>query len=148
MAEPLSIVASVISVAELAYASSKLLYQTISGIHDAPEILVHLKTDVEVLYDTIHSLQLRLEVRNFDTDLSEAQKSNLREMKPALDACRIACDTFQAKIQRLSRHSADGHVSLRDRFKIQFQQKEIMAFQARLSSYKSTFAIALEFSSL
>jgi hypothetical protein len=148
MAEPLGIVSSVIAVAELAYSSSKFLYQTIAGIRDAPEILVHLKTDVEILYDTIHSLQLRLEVRNLDTNLSESQKSNLREVKPALDACRIACDTFQPKIQRLSRPSADGHVSFWDRLKIQFQEKEIIAFQARLSSYKSTFAIALEFSSL
>jgi hypothetical protein len=117
-------------------------------MHDAPETLVYLKTDVEILYETIHSLQQRLEVRNDDTDLSEAQKSNLREMKPALDACRITCDAFQAKIRQLSRHSTDAHVSLRDRLKMQFQEKEIMAFQARLSSYKSTFAIALEFSSL
>jgi hypothetical protein len=95
----------------------------------------------------IHSLQLSLK-GDMSIQTSEAQKSNLREMKPALDACRIACDTFQAKIQRLSPHSADGHVSLRDRLKIQFQEKEIMAFQARLSSYKSAFAIALDFSSL
>lgn len=134
MAEPLSIIASVISVAELAYSSGKLLYQTISGIRDAPEILAHLKTDVEILYDTIHSLQLRFQVRDAEIDLSEAQKSNLREIKPALDACRIACDTFQAKIQRLSHHSTDGHVSFRDRLKIHFQEKEIMAFDRFLLS--------------
>ncbi|KAL4733369.1 hypothetical protein BDV11DRAFT_175766 [Aspergillus similis] len=146
MAEPLSIIANVIAVASLAYSSSKILFQTISGIHDAPETLVHLQTDVWNLHETIHSLYQLLEVKKSDTDLSEAQKSNLREIQPTLDACRLACDAFKAKLDGFLRRSTEGHVSLRDRLRMQFQEEEIAAFQARLSSYKSTLAIALELS--
>ncbi|KAF2008282.1 hypothetical protein BU24DRAFT_382126, partial [Aaosphaeria arxii CBS 175.79] len=46
------------------------------------------------------------------------------------------------------RHSKDGHTSLWDRLKLQFQEKEIGGFQARLASYKSTLAIALDFCTL
>jgi deoxyadenosine/deoxycytidine kinase len=148
MADPLSITASIIAVATLAYSSSKSLYQTISDIHDAPETFVHLKTDVETLYQTIHSLQQELEKKDTDAALSDAQKSNLREINPTLQACCSACDAFGSKISTLMRHSMDGHTSLQDRIKLQFQQKEIGVFQARLASYKSTLAIALDFSTL
>jgi DNA repair ATPase RecN len=148
MADPLSITASVITVATLAYSSTQTLYQTLSAIHDAPEAFAHLKTDVETLHEIIHSLQQELETKDADADLSDAQKSNLREIKPSLEACHSACDAFKGKIDRVLRHSKDGHTSLRDRLKLQFQEKEIRAFQARLASYKSTLAIALDFSTL
>ncbi|PMD50438.1 uncharacterized protein K444DRAFT_547107 [Hyaloscypha bicolor E] len=44
-------------------------------------------------------------------------------------------------------NSKDGHTSVRDRLKLQFQDKEVAAFRMRLASYKSTLTIALEFSS-
>lgn len=148
MADPLSITAGAIAVATLAYSSTKTLYHTISAIHDAPEAFAHLKTDIEILNETIYSLQQELKRKDTDADLSDAQKSNLREIKPTLEACYSACDAFKAKIDRVTRHSKDGYTSLRDRLKLQFQEKEIRAFQARLASYKSTLAIALDLSTL
>jgi hypothetical protein len=148
MTDPLSITASVIAVAALAYSSSQLLYETISGIREAPETFMHLKTDLQTLSQTINSLQQGLKKSDTDAGLSEMQKSNLREIKPTLEACHNACDAFKGKVDKIMRHSKDGHTSLRDRLKLQFQEKEIGAFQARLGSYKSTLAIALEFSTL
>lgn len=149
MADPLSITASVIAVANLAYSSSKVLFETISGIRDAPESLHHLKTDIGILYNTIYHLhQWLAKGERTDATLSQAQKSNLREIEPSLAACRTACDAFKAKIDQLLRHSTDGRISLRDKIKTHFQENEISSFQARLESYKLTFAIAVEFSSL
>lgn len=148
MADPLSITASVIAVARLAYLSTQTLHQTISAIHDAPEVFAHLETDIETLSETIRSLQQELEKKDADVGLSDAQKSNLREIKPALKACHVACNAFKGKVDRVMRHSKDGHTSLWDRLKLQFQEQEIGAFQARLASYKSTLAIALDFSAL
>jgi hypothetical protein len=148
MADPLSITASVITVAGLAYSSTKGLYQTISEIHDAPVVFTHLKTDVETLCGIIHSLERELSKSNTDAGLSELQKANLREIKPTLTACRNACDAFKSKIDKLMRHSSDSHTSSRDRLKLLFQDKEIAAFQARLGTYKSTLAIAIEFNTM
>ncbi|KUL88231.1 hypothetical protein ZTR_03996 [Talaromyces verruculosus] len=126
MADPLSITASVIAVASLAYSSSRVLFETISGIQDAPETLDHLRTDVGILYETIHHLHQWLAGgERTDATLSQAQKSNLCEIEPSLVACRIACDAFKAKIDRLLRHSMDGRVSLLDKIKTHFQEKEI-----------------------
>lgn len=145
MADPLSVAASVVTVAALAYHSARTLYLCISD--DAPEALVFLRGDIELLFQMIHSLQQTLE-SNTDACLSEAQKSNLREIKPALEACHVACFGFKAKLDSLTRHSAPGSIGLRDRLRIQLKDKEITAFHARISSYKATLAIALEFSSL
>ena len=145
MAEGLGIAASVIALARFAYSSSKLLYQTISGIHDAPEVL---KADVETLYQTIHSLKQELKKQDSNAALSEAQKSNLREIEAALKACCDTCDAFKDRLDRLTRHSKDSHTSLWDRFKLQFQEKEIGACQARLESCRSMLAIALDLSNL
>jgi chromosome segregation ATPase len=145
MAEGLGIAASVIALARLAYSSSKSLYQTISGIHDAPQIL---KADIETLYQTIHSLKQELKKQDSNAALSEAQKSNLREIEPTLKACCNTCDAFKAQLDRLTRHSKDSHTSLWDRFKLQFQEREIGACQAQLDGCKSMLAIALDLSNL
>lgn len=148
MADPLSITASVIAVAGLAYSSSKTLYQTIADIRDAPETFAHLKSDIETLYQTIYSLQQELKKEDSDAALSDAQKSNLREVKPTLEACHSACDAFKGKIEKLLGSSTDGNICIWDRLKLQFQDKEIGAFQARLESFKATLSIALDFSTL
>jgi hypothetical protein len=148
MADGLGIAASVIAVAGLAYSSSKMLYQVISDIHDAPMTFLNLKTDIEALCHTIHSLRQELEKKDKDAALSEAQKLNLSEIKPALEGCRDSCDKFKNKLDKLMSNSKDGHTSFRDRLKLQFKDKGIAAFQIQLASYKSTLAIALDFSTL
>ena len=148
MADGLNIAASVIAVAGLAYSSSKALYQTISDIRNAPDTLLNLKSDVRTLYQTIHSFQQELEKQDTNATLSEAQRLKLREIEPSLETCCDACKAFKGKIDNLMRHSKDGRVSLRDRLKLQFQDKEIAAFQAQLASYKSTLTIDIGFLTL
>jgi hypothetical protein len=145
MAEGLGIAASVIALAGLAYSSSKSLYETISGIHDAPKIL---KADIETLYQTIHSLEQELNKQDSNAALSEAQKSNLHEIESTLKACCSTCDALKDQLDRLTRHSKDSHTNLWDRFKLRFREKEIGACQARLDGCKSTLAIALDLSNL
>ncbi|KAF2458146.1 hypothetical protein BDY21DRAFT_371041 [Lineolata rhizophorae] len=146
MAEALGITASVIAVAGLAYSSSQKLYQSLSDLHEAPETISGLKTDVGTLSDTIHSLKQKLNDEVSDDSLSDEQKANLTQIQPALKACCDACNQFQDKIKKLTSHSKDGTISRRDKAKLLFEKAKIGAFQSQLNSYKSTLAIALEFS--
>lgn len=147
MADPLSITASVITVAALAYSSGKALYDTIAAIRDAPQAFIYLKSDVATLCQTMDSLQRELE-KGKNVEKSNVQMLNLKEIKPVFEACCKASDEFKGKIDRVMCHSTDGRTSLRDRLKLQFQEQAIAAFQARLASYKSTFTIALELCTL
>lgn len=146
MTDPLSVTASVIAVAGFALSSSKLLYDTLCGIRDAPETFSTFKDEVGALQHIILSFQQGLEQQNDDVGLSDAQNLSLRELKPALEACSDCCEKFNRKIGKLMSHSTDGHVSLRDKIRLQFQDKEIAGVQALLASYRSTLTIALDFS--
>lgn len=147
MAAALGIASSVIAIAELAWSSAKVLHETISSIKDAPKTFGHLNEDVQTLSDTIYSLQQKLE-EDKNAHLSEAHETHLSNVKPTLEACRTACDAFRAKIDKMLRHSKPGEVGWQDRVKLQFKEKDIAVFQARLGSYKGTLGIALEFSTL
>ena len=144
--DPLSVSASVIAVAGLAFSSSKLLYETLSSIRNAPETFRNLKTEVEVLQQTILSFQEGLERDSKDETRQGTPEVVLNELKPALQACHNCCDKLNGKIVKLLSNSKDGHISLRDKIKLQFQDKEIEAARALFASFKSTLTIALDFS--
>jgi len=144
--DPLSITASVITVAGLAVSSSKLLYETLQSIRDAPETLRNLRSEVQVLQQTILSFQQGVEQDRAIGTRSEAQELVLNELKPALQACHECCEKLNGRIVKLLSNSKDGHISLRDKIKLQFQDKEIEASRALLASFKSTLTITLNFS--
>jgi hypothetical protein len=148
MSDPLSITASVVAVATLAYNSSKALYEITKDIKDAPKTFLDLKTDLEALQSVLNSLKTELNRKDRATALSEAQRSVLEELELPLRSCSDACDEFKSKLAKLLSRSGDGHTSFRDKVKLQFQDKEVSAFRFRLASYKSTLTIALSFSSL
>src|SRR5436309_10618393 len=109
MAEGLGIAASVVALAGLAHSISRSLYRTISGIRNDPRTL---KTDVDTLYRTIQSLKQELKKQDSNAALSEAQRSNLREIEPTLEACCDTCDEFKNQLDRLTRHSKNRYTSL------------------------------------
>ena len=145
MMDPLSVSASVIAVAGLAFSSSKLLYETLCSIRDAPKKFRNLRSEVEVLQQTVLSFQ-GLEQDSKDGTRLGAQDLVLNDLKPALKACRECCDELNAKIIKLLSNSKNGRVSLRDKIKLQFQDREIEASRTLLASIKSTLTIALDFS--
>jgi hypothetical protein len=147
MAEAIGLAASIIGVATLAYSSSKALYELLDGIHEAPKTLEFLKTDLDALQKLLSSLEVELKHKP-DKSLSDGLKHCLEEVEPSLKACSKACDEFREKVSKITSHSTEQHTSLRDKVKLQFQEKEITTFRYRLTSYKSTLNIALSFASL
>ncbi len=144
MADPLSVAAGVIAVATLAYSSAKTLHQCISSIRDAPEIFVHLNDDVRQLCEVIRSLRQQVKKSRANASLTSVQKSHLQEIDPILKSCKSSCDTFYSTIDHLTRRSRDGQFRLRDRFRLQFNEKDIKTLQIRLNSHKSTLTLALQ----
>ena len=83
-----------------------------------------------------------------DNSFSNGVKKCLEEAKPALAGCGKACDEFAEKIGKIMSHSDENRTSTRDRIKLQFQEKDILAFRYRIGSYKATLNIALGLASL
>jgi hypothetical protein len=145
MADGLSIVASAIAIAGLAYSRCRTVHEVISNIHDAPEVLLDLKSGVETLSQFIQSFSEELNKRESDAALSESEKLILGRIEPSLKVCHKACDAFSKKIDKLTRHSTNGHVDTRDRLKFSFMKKNIADFKTSLESHKSTVIIAENF---
>jgi len=116
----LSIIASVIIVADLAISSSKSLYETLHSIRDALETFRNLRFEVEILQQTILSFQRELEQDSENETRSKAQKLVMNELKPALQACHECCEKLNERIVKLLSKSKNGHISLRDKIKLQF----------------------------
>jgi hypothetical protein len=147
MAEAIGLAASVIGIATLACSSSKALYELLDGIYEAPQTLKFLKTDLDALQKLLSSLEAELKHKPDET-LSDGLEKCLKEIEPSLKGCLTACDEFKLKLSKIVSHSTEQHTSLRDKVKLQFQEKEITAFRYRLASYKATVNIALSFASL
>jgi uncharacterized protein YoxC len=147
MPDPLSITASVIAVATLAYSSSKKLYEFVQSIQEAPKTLKDMNSDLAALQKVLNSLIEQLTTTPVE-DVSVGLKGCLEDIKPSLKGCSEACDEFNAKLAKITSHSTEDHTSKRDKIKLQFQDKEILAFKYRISSYKATLSLALEFASL
>ena len=145
MTDPMSVIASVITVAGLAYKSSKALCEMIDTVRDAPETFRLLHGDLKALNDVLAPIFQTLEHKKATKDLPAAQAACLQALELPLQRCSDICDLFKSKLSTLMSHSSDTHTSKRDRLRLHFKSDEVESLRSTLGSYKSTLAIALSF---
>jgi hypothetical protein len=142
MAEAVGLVGSVIGIVTLAYTSSKNLFELTQGFRDASQTLSDLLADLEAVQQLLHSLTAALKRTN-DATLSDELKRCLQDFKPSMEAWSKTCDGFKEKVKQITARSTKDHASWRDKVRLQFEEKGIMAFKFRLASHKSTMNIVL-----
>ncbi|KAJ3534691.1 hypothetical protein NM208_g7437 [Fusarium decemcellulare] len=145
MADPLSIAASVVAVATLAYKSCQALNDTISSLKNVPKIIQDLRNDLNTLQSQLHTLKAGLDDirQQGGQGLAAGQQERLRELEPALKACQECCEEFTRKLLDKTSHSGANHVDWRDRWRLHFNDNEFSLLKSRLSNYKQTLEIAL-----
>ncbi|KAF2177363.1 hypothetical protein K469DRAFT_755158 [Zopfia rhizophila CBS 207.26] len=141
-AEAVGLAASVITIADVAYQSSKRLYELINGFRTASQTLSDLYTDLSAVQWLLKSLKAALG-NTEDKSLSDGLKKCLQDFKPSMEAFSKTCDEFREKVAQITSHSTKDHVSWRDKVRLEFEEKGIMAFKYRLGSHKLTINIAL-----
>ncbi|KAF4440712.1 hypothetical protein FACUT_3250 [Fusarium acutatum] len=141
-AEAVGLAASVITITDVAYKSSKRLYELIDGFRTASKTLSDLHTDLSSLKQLLKSLKDALGNTD-DESLSDEMRKCLQNLKPSMEACHKVCDDFSAKVTQITSHSTEDHVSWRDKIRLQFEEKGIQAFQFRLTAHKATIDIVL-----
>lgn len=147
MADPLSLTASIIAIAGLAYQSSKNLYEVLNSIQNAPKTLQVLKEDISTIQHLLISIKRDIEDSS-ENSFSNGVKKCLEEAKLVLAGLTTAADEFSEKIGKIMSHSNENHISARDRFKLRFEEKDILAFKYRIGTYKATLNIMLALASL
>jgi Fungal N-terminal domain of STAND proteins len=144
MGEPVELTASIVEIAILACRSSNSLYELIDRIREAPKALKDLNADLLSFQQLLGSLEE--EIRGTpDASLSDQFKQRLEEIKPTLEECSKACGEFKAKLSRITSNSNKDHTSVSDKVKLQFKEKEIIAFRSKLAGYNTTLNMALAF---
>ncbi|KXX74516.1 hypothetical protein MMYC01_206179 [Madurella mycetomatis] len=132
--DPLSITAAIVGIAAPAVHCVHLLLEDLQKIVDAPEILKSLKNDLLSVDQALTSLQA----------VSDPQWKLLGETvviqsKAATTSCRESCDRFRTALNRWTRHSEDGKLSLRDRAMVGFlKQGHIKSMSEQLQHCKIT----------
>lgn len=140
--EAVSLAASVIAIVDVAYKSSKRLYELIDGFRTASKTLSDLHTDLTSLEQLLQALKDALGNTD-DVSLPDEMRKCLQNLKPSMEACHKVCDDFSAKVSQITSHSTKDHISWKDKIRLQFEEKGIQAFQFRLATHKTTIDIVL-----
>jgi hypothetical protein len=106
-----------------------------------------LNRDLSAIQHLLKSIKSAIEDSSANK-FSNNVKKCLEEAKPALTRCGKACDEFTENMSRIMSHSDENRTSMRDRIKLQFQGKDILACKSWIGNYKATLNIALGLASL
>lgn len=134
MSDPLSVTASVAGLAMLALQGIHLLVTDVNNIKEAPRVLEALKTDLVSVESGLKSFE----------GIDESQLKMLGEQvydqsKVAIGRCTSTCNDFRGDLQRWTKRSRDGKLSLRDRANIGiFKEQRITAMTKQLQSCELT----------
>lgn len=147
MADPLSIIASVVGIGGAAVSASRGLYELVNTIQNAPEQIATTSKDLHSFYTIVSSLHSALQdndvkrVVRDDFDLT-AMVGNLEE---PLRSCTTVLGLLMVKIQGHLKPGEDGRglrMSSVD-LKWYFTKKEVKELMERLEASKATLDTAL-----
>ena len=143
MADPLSVAASVVSLAIPALHGIRLL-RDIQNIIDAPKAVVGLKEDllsVDMAIEALKALK--------SSEWESLGQDVAKESKYTISICTSACDMFRNDLQRWIKHSEDGKLSWRDRANVGFfQQQRIKSLSKQLQNCKITISVVVNIATL
>jgi N-methylhydantoinase B/oxoprolinase/acetone carboxylase alpha subunit len=141
--DPLSITAATIGISGAAIASIISVRNTINNIQDAEEVVGDIRTQLESIQRPLDSLK---ELRISDTGTLTASKNALVRsgVTEAVNDCGKACAAFDRKLQKWTKHSPDGKLSLRDKMTVGIWNKEkILTFKTRVETCQLSVQFAV-----
>jgi len=141
MADPLSVMASVIAVATLAWQSSKATYEIIDGLAGAPDAIARSRDVLSQTQTTINGLKETIVPGNNPVVFeSVLRRVNLTA---ALQLITQLCDGFTTMIKDVTSHSTDAKFSKRDRLAVTFRESKIIKFNMQLGDCQRTLSVVL-----
>jgi len=138
--DPLSVTASVIAVATLAWESSKAAYDLVNRLVDAPQVIAMSKTSLTETNKTLDALQQTLTATS-ETDLNPVLRTV--DLDGTLTSTRDLCDKFTATIMEYTSNSTGGRFSKRDRLTVAFRESKISQLNKELGNCQRTISMVL-----
>lgn len=123
-------VASIIAVSTAALQSSRVVYETISGIKNAPDEVKELASGVQQL---CHLLR---QVTEMSDKMDDRDATSISELQIVMDQCRQNLDRFQKKCDKLAISSTDGKLSMAwKRVKLVVKKEDFQRMWRTVSHY-------------
>lgn len=142
--DPLSVTASVVSIAGVALHYVRLLKDDVEKIVDAPTAIESLKDNLHSIDQALASLQAVS-----DTQWKSLGETVLRQSESAMTLCKESCDKFRTSLVRWTRHSGDGKLSWQDRAMVGiFKQGQIKSISGQIESCKMTLTSVVTIATL
>jgi hypothetical protein len=141
--DPLSITAATIGISGAAITSIVSVRNTIDNIRDAEEVVGDIRTQLESIQRPLDSLK---ELRISDTGTLTASKEALAKsgVAEAVNDCGKACAAFEKKLQKWTKHSPEGKLSLRDKITVNLWNKEkVLTFKTRVETCQLSVQFAV-----
>jgi len=146
MADPLSIVAGVISITGAAIQVAKSLTDLATSVKNAPTEIAAIQEEAQAFYNLILSLEASLKDPNIVAIVQQDANMTrtVRDIKNPLDHCVDVLDKVEPKLRSHLKPTGDGNwrVSNMD-VKWYFMKSDITGLLARLESRKATLFGAL-----
>lgn len=129
--DPLSLTASVIAVATLAWQSTKEAYGIVDGLVGAPNVIADSK---RLLSQTQNTLDTLRDTLTTDTGTPGVLESVLQKIKldSTLESVQCLCGEFGETLKGYTRHSTDSRYGKRDRLIVNLHGSKIARFNKQL----------------
>jgi hypothetical protein len=133
MADPLSVAASLVALATLAFQSSISLCQSVDSFKSSKRVIRELREELEALAHTLEDLQ-KVAVEN---------ETTLAALKLPLLRCAKICRDFESVVRRVFPKMDQQGRAFRDWAKLNYLGNDITDVKNSLAGYKLTICIAL-----
>jgi hypothetical protein len=144
MADPVSLTLSVLGIIAPALHGIRLLVNDLRSISDAPSTLKTLQADVSSVETALQSLET----------ISQPQwealgTAVLEQSQSAIGTCTTSCTKFRDDLQRWTRHSSNGTISVRDRVSLGFvRQSQVKSMSQQLQKYQTVLNLVVSTATL
>jgi Fungal N-terminal domain of STAND proteins len=145
MADPLSMVAAVLAITKLGISSALQVKGFIEGIQGAPRSITATSKDINALHGALHAVADFLSSSSFD---SSVQSQLVILLKPPVENCLQVLREIENAVRPFTKPLRSGRGSKWRGFVWNFRERDIVAHQRVLTSYKSSLEIALSMGNL
>jgi hypothetical protein len=142
--DPFSISIAAVGISGTAITSVSALRKTIAAVKDAHEDINDIRAQLDKIRSPLDALQAL--VTDTDAEMSATFKQALLKtgMANAVNDCGKACEAFDKRLQKWTRHSREDKLSLRDKMLVGIWNKErVRTFRTRVETCQRTVHFAI-----
>jgi hypothetical protein len=137
--DPFGVSIAAVGISGTAITSISTLRKTIAAIKDAHEDVLDIRAQLDKIRSPLDALQALVADTDAETNATFKQVLLKTGMANAVNDCGKACEAFNKRLQKWTRHSHGDKLSLRDKMSVGIWNKErVRTFRTRVETCQRT----------